>query len=186
MQELQAALQDSYRAELTGILAGLLHFEHLMTLWNLHDTQLIIKVVCNNIEALKVSFDYALHSSISAKYNHFDLLHSFRSFRSFQWSNVIIKYEHVYGHQDNHTTILTYLAALNIEMDHRCRGAREQLELYAKPRNWNATLPKWNFMVIMEDKLVCKSFEKTVHKNISRRSMQIVLAKKAPHIRINL
>ena len=49
--------QDLYRAELTGILAGMYHIQQLIDQWDLYDTPLQIRVVCDYIVVIRVSCD---------------------------------------------------------------------------------------------------------------------------------
>lgn len=177
------AIQDSYRAELTEILAGLLHFQTLLDLWKLHGTPLKLKVVCDNIEALKVSFNTDLHPSISAKYNHYDLLHSIRTFA---WDNVIINYKHAYGHQDQKSRQLSMLESLNVDMDISCCLAREHLKKFHHPDTWVASLPNWKYIVVHNDQIIWKHFENTISNSISSNKMQKICCITLRLVHINL
>lgn len=105
--------QDSYRSELTGILAGLLHINELRDSGYFQQNVISVKVICDNI-------DYELHPSISAKYNHFDIIHSIRYLNN---ANINVTYQHVKGHQDDDTHHeLDVFEQLNVLMDNMCKN----------------------------------------------------------------
>lgn len=112
--------QDSYRAELFGLLAGMVRLKKLINRWQLEHQPLTIRVGCDNMNALSFCFDKRTHPYITSRCDHFDAILVVRAAIP---DNVTIIPVYVEGHQDDNTApvLLDYLARLNIRMDDLCK-----------------------------------------------------------------
>jgi hypothetical protein len=138
------SVQDSYRAELTGILAGIYHLNRVLEQEGWVEP-LRLTVCCDNIESLKVSFDTTFHPQITSAYQHFDLIQSIR--RSAQLRQLHISWLHVKGHQDKTGGTFDIYTQLNILMDTECRNERERLLQEQAPTTYMATPPNWEWFI---------------------------------------
>lgn len=154
--------QDSYRSELFGILAGVIHIEALLNEWNLQYQPISITVACDNITALLTSFDLIQHPRISTNHEHYDVISSIR--RSIP-SNVTFKYIHVEGHQKG--THLDIFSQLNHRMDEACKIARAFFENPPHNTYWFASLPNWKWSVNLNGEILCKNFSQSITDHIS-------------------
>lgn len=168
------AAQDSYRSELFGILAGILHINKIVKEWNLRHLKLQVLVACDIIEALKVSFDHKIHPIICSRYDHFNIIHSIRASALF---NVHYTYQHVEGHQDDIAGphVFDELSLLNIRMDTMRKQTRRELSNARAPTNWSALLPAQTWTASLNQERLCKHLQESILEFISARRMKLYL-----------
>lgn len=166
--------QDSYRSELFGLLAGIVHIQALLEEWDLQNEPLTILVACDNLTALLTGFDSQLHPRIGVHYDQFDVISSIR--RSLP-TNITFKPTHVEGHQKGQN--LDLLAQLNHRMDAECKQARAALENPPQPTYWHTRLPNWKWIVKINGELLCKDFCATIDNHISSNRMKKYLSNNA-------
>jgi hypothetical protein len=169
--------QDSYRAELFGILAGLIRLQKILERWQLQHQPLSIRVGCDNENALSFCFDKNAHPYITSRCDHFDVILAIRATIP---TNVTIIPFHIRGHQDKHIPLadLDYLARLNVRMDTLCKAFRFQLENNHHPESWTALLPGWNWLLEVDGHLLTKKIRVAIEHSISARRMSTYLVHK--------
>ena len=173
-------VQESYRAELAGILAGCYHLQILLEQWGLHELLTTVTFGCDNLSALDVCFDHTKHPNISPAYDHYDLI---QCVRSIQLGRISILPRHIEGHQDNHSAQLDTHALLNVHMDRLSKETRRYLEENNRPNNVHALLPSWHWMVFANNQLVCKKVNNTIvnHASLQRTQKYLLDKSTVPH-----
>ena len=166
--------QDSYRAELFGLLAGMIRIQKLIKRWQLQDTQLSLRVGCDNMNALSFCFDKRTHPFITSRCDHFDVILAFRATVP---DNVTIIPIWVKGHQDDilAKAQLDPLSRLNVRMDDLCKELRRRIETGTQLHSWTALLPGWHWLLEVKGHLLTKKVRHNIESSISATRMSTYL-----------
>ncbi len=164
--------QDSHRAELTAIY-GALH-----SIGSLLDTcvsppPITIQYACDNLSALRYSFDHLLIPHIHSKHPDFDLLQAIRIYLH-QRPFITINWSHIKGHQDKHFGPLSFLATLNVQADQLANVARS---IITAPVPF-FQFPSDTYIVTINGERIGKNFEQQLHDHYSSATMQPFWEKK--------
>ncbi len=133
--------QDSHRAECAGIFGAISCFNSLLEQWEL--TQGTIIYGCDNISALRYSFDKVHFPTITGTAPDFDIL---QSIRQSLLPTITYSWKHVWGHQDAMGKALDFWEQLNVFADQKAHARRsvptEHISHYVLPHDsWNISLP---------------------------------------------
>ena len=112
--------QSAYRSELGGIFGLTLAF---YALWQSHRSSSTILIACDGLGALKKSLAYPA-TKLTTNCLHFDMISSIMRY----WELMETRQYpvHVLGHQDDHSTELTRLEQMNVEMDAFAKARAKQ------------------------------------------------------------
>jgi hypothetical protein len=146
--------QDSHRAECSGILGALFSFHSLLSKWGYSKGK--VTYGCDNISALRYSFDTDKYPNITGTAPDFDLLQSIR--RSLL-QDMQYKWRHVKGHQDTSGKTLDFWATLNVfadklATDQRLVNNSQNILFYTLPNDtWSINLPSGRVYKKLRDQL---------------------------------
>ena len=119
---------NAYRSELQGIHAILLAVKAICQLHNVHQGS--IRLACDNNTGADIAAGTVTRVPFTRR--HADLIRAIRAIKA--ELPVEVSFEHVYGHQDNETTIqdLPRLAQLNVHADTLAKEHLDQLIEHAR------------------------------------------------------
>jgi hypothetical protein len=132
-----------------------------------------ITVVCDGFSALKTAIDIKDVPFISAGIADFDVM---QSIRKSMRSGITYNWQHVKGHQDASSVVLTPLEELNVRMDAAARTKRELIPLNAT--NWFPILPYEDWKIWVDQKQLTKQVEENIRESISEHTMKYYWNKK--------
>jgi hypothetical protein len=124
----------SHRAECTGIIGGLITFNGLLESWATCSG--VITVICDNIYALRHSFDTQAFSDIT-KLHDFDILQSIRHYLK---PTITYNWKHIKGHQHVDSLDQDFTILLNHESDRHAKLRRQVITSQQENATWDPTL----------------------------------------------
>ena len=156
---------SAYRAELTGIYAGLAYLLAVITLHQITDGS--IQVHCDNERAIFLS--EIVGPRLPAKTTHADVLRLIRYIHN--QLPITVSFAHIYGHQDDHVafTELSREVQLNVTCDQLAKAGLRRDITYNKPVH--NTLPIEQIAIFIDGRKVTGSVGKPLRNAISRQRM---------------
>jgi hypothetical protein len=129
-----------------------------------------ITVACDNISALRHCMDLEVYPKISGNMPDFDIIQAVcRSLHP----NILYKWKHVKGHQDQVNNSYDWWARLNILADTKATERQNNLSQNYESPVWNAILPHEKLQIILDPNKVCKPIQCEIVDFISANTMKV-------------